>query len=58
MPVSESKINKIKLYCICNLPEMIDDMILCEHNTCKVKWYRKMCVNYDIEIEWKCFNCS
>ena len=57
MPVSEPKINKIKLYCTCNLPEMIDDMILCGSNTCKIKWFHKSCVNYENEIEWKCSNC-
>ena len=54
MPVSEPK---IKLYCTCNLPEMIDDMMLYENNTCKIKWYHKMCVKYDNEIEWKCSDC-
>ena len=33
MSVSEGKINIIKLYCTCNIPEMIDGMILCENNT-------------------------
>ena len=38
MPVNASKINKIKLYCNCHLPDMIDDMILCGKQSGSIKF--------------------
>ena len=47
----------IKNYCICNLPDCVDDMVQCDY--CK-KWFHKSCVSVpqDKSLENVDFSCN
>ncbi len=44
-----------KNYCICNLPDCVDDMVQCDH--CK-KWFHKSCVSIPLDISLENFDFS
>ena len=48
----------IPVYCVCRMPETLDNMVECE--AC-VRWFHYNCVGIDNErhtISWKCSDCS
>ncbi|KAG1652267.1 hypothetical protein GQR58_026433 [Nymphon striatum] len=58
MPCNDPKNIKIKLYCTCKMPDIIDDMIQCVRKQCG-KWFHKKCTaNPTIVDNWLCSFCS
>ena len=46
-------------YCFCNKPSN-DDMIACDNENCKIKWYHYACVGIDpnkLPESWYCQSC-
>jgi hypothetical protein len=59
MPCKDDKTNIIKLYCICKMPDLVDNMIKCGNKFCKIKWYHESCSGCaDNNGKWLCNKCS
>lgn len=54
MPTGEPRISVLKLYCICKLPAIFDDMVKCSNNKCQLKCFHKRCVKFANEENWVC----
>ena len=52
------KVVKIPIWCSCNMPECIDNMICCDNRKCKT-WFHRKCLTLDSEAyEWQCPSCQ
>ena len=61
MPCNQPKTVRVKVYCTCELPEFVDNMIKCDNYRCKVKCFHKKCVNnYPLVqgVKWLCHYCT
>ncbi len=58
MPVAIPKIQTIRLYCNCKLPDFVDNMIRCDNTVCVLKLYHKSCVNNKDNNSFICKHCS
>ena len=59
LPRPSPVVHKVKLYCICRMPEEYDDeMISCD--ICQ-EWFHTTCVHIDVKQppqQWNCYHCS
>ena len=52
------KVVQISIWCSCNMPECIDNMICCDNMKCKT-WFHRKCLTLDSEAnEWQCPSCQ
>ena len=52
------KVFKIPIWCICKMPECIDNMICCDNRKCRT-WFHRKCLNIDSQRnEWQCPSCE
>ena len=52
------KVFKILIWCICKMPECIDNMICCDNRKCRT-WFHRKCLNIDSQRnEWQCPSCE
>ena len=52
------KVFKIPIWCICNMPDCIDNMICCDYRKCRT-WFHRKCLNIDSQRnEWQCPSCE
>ena len=58
MPTNDPKCNTINLYCSCRLPDVIDNLIRCSNQKCKIKWYHNQCVQLGVDDNFLCKMCS
>lgn len=58
---SKSKKTK-KAWCLCNGPEDMDDMVACQNENCRIKWFHFSCVGLkdapSKDDVWFCLRCS
>lgn len=56
----QQEIEDCNQYCFCNKPSN-DDMIACDNENCKIKWYHYACVGVDpnkLPDSWYCPSCT
>ncbi len=46
LPPLIPKVESIRLYCDCNMPKFVDNLIRCDNWGCPKKWFHYSCVGY------------
>lgn len=53
-----SKLVKVPVWCLCKMPECIDNMIACDNRRCKT-WFHKVCLGLNTAAKsWQCPSCE